>query len=133
MIVLVAAVGLALAGCTTTTGNTNYAGLPADSDIVGGSPATATGPQAFWVGEGDQIAVSVWGSSTCPPIGERISVVNDASSGNTIAIEMAKPTDQPCTMDLVPHTTQFWTPAEVSTTQPLKIQVAGESITLPPK
>ena len=36
-------------------------------------------------------------------------------------------------MDLVPHTTEFWTPENITTTQPLEITVLDQKVILPIK
>jgi hypothetical protein len=36
-------------------------------------------------------------------------------------------------MDFVPHTTVFWTPTDVTTTEPLTVEVAGTTVTVPIK
>ena len=36
-------------------------------------------------------------------------------------------------MDFAPYTTVFWTPLEVTTTEPLKVKVAGSTVTVPVK
>lgn len=119
----------------------NYSGAPVSdhegeaSGEEGGEGGDATGqPQAGWVGEGGQLSVTLWGSSTCPQVGERISVVEPAATGNRVAIELKQyPADQVCTMDLVPHTTVFWTPMDVTTTKPLVVEVQDTEITVPIK
>ncbi|MFF2275550.1 hypothetical protein [Agromyces sp. NPDC058126] len=92
------------------------------------------GPQAAWVGQGGQLAVTIWGSSTCPVVGESISVVEPAGEGNRVAIDLVeRPADEMCTMDLVPHTTVFWTPMNVTTTEPLVVEVQDTEVTVPVK
>jgi hypothetical protein len=44
-----------------------------------------------------------------------------------------RPEDEICTADFVPHTTLFWTPTDVSTTEPLTVEVSGYEITVPIK
>lgn len=97
-------------------------------------PAGAEGePTAVWLAQGAQLGVTVWGSSTCPPVGTRISVVEPQFEGNTVAISLKDYGDGACTMDLVPHTTVFWTPMNVTTTEPLTVQVAGTEVEVPVK
>jgi len=114
----------------------NYSGAPvSDHEGSGDEGGADTGePQAGWVGEGGQLSVTLWGSSTCPLVGEHISVVEPAATGNRVAIELKEyPANQVCTMDLVPHTTVFWTPMDVTTTKPLVVEVQGTEITVPIK
>ena len=67
-------------------------------------------------------------------MGEEIRVLEEADEGNRVAIDLVqRPDDEACTMDFVPHTTLFWTPYDVTTTEPLVVEVAGYEITVPLK
>lgn len=130
---VVAASVLLLTGCAPI-GNTptgDFPGFPegveVDSDVNVGEP------QAAWLGIGDKIAITIFGSSTCPYVGSAIHVEKQAGEGNAVSIEVPPLPDQPCTMDLVPHTTEFWTPQDVTTTEPLEITVMEQTIVLPTK
>ncbi len=136
--------GLAVAAIVTLTacapvGNTavsNYSGWPEVSmPGEGGSGELADGtPHAMWIGQGNKIAVITYGSSTCPQVGETIDVVAPAGQGNAVKVNLKQyPADQACTMDLVPHTTEFWTPQNITTTEPLEVEVAGSTVTVPIK
>lgn len=117
---------LGLAGCAAGIGpSEQYRGAPSGLDEV-----SLTGePQAFYVSDAAAIAVVLWGSSTCPPIGERMVVESPAADGNVVRVDVNKiADDQPCTRDLVPHTTVFPTPNDVTTTEPLTIRVADTEI-----
>jgi hypothetical protein len=92
------------------------------------------GLSAQWVGQGGQLAVTILGSSTCPNVGTRVNVIDPAGEGNRVSVDVAEiPADQVCTMDLVPHTTIFWSPVFVTTTEPLVVEVGDESVTVPVK
>ncbi len=85
---------------------------------------------ATYLENGVNFAVVLWGSSTCPPVGERLHVLPDEP--NAVRIDLREiPQDRPCTMDLVPHTTVFGT--KTSTVEPLVIHVGDETIELPVK
>jgi hypothetical protein len=89
---------------------------------------------AVWLQQGGQLAITTWGSSTCPVVGTDIRVVEPRGEGNTVEIvtkEYAE--DQVCTMDFVPYTTVFWTPLDVTTTEPLTVRIQGEEIEVPVK
>lgn len=129
----VLAVSLLLAGCTVTGPTENFSGLPDEEHITQEGGSEEDGLQAFWIEEGDQLAITISGSSTCPVVGSRISVVEPKGEGNTVAISTRPLPDQPCTMDFVPHTSMFWTPSKVTPAEPLVIQVDGREITLPVK
>jgi len=122
------AVVFALAGCAAGAASTvNYAGAPHGVD-----EESLTGEnQAFYVEDAGAIAVVLWGSSTCPPIGERMVVEEPAGEGNAVRVEVREiPGDQPCTRDLVPHTSVFVTPDDVTTTEPLTIRIDDAEIEL---
>ncbi|MCS5718329.1 hypothetical protein N1027_09270 [Herbiconiux sp. CPCC 205763] len=124
---------LLLAGCTVTGPTESFSGLPDEEHITQESEGGDDGLQAFWLEEGDSIAIAISGSSTCPVVGSRIRVVEPKGEGNTVAIDTVPLPDQPCTMDFVPHTSVFWTPSKVTPAEPLTIQVDGREIVLPVK
>jgi hypothetical protein len=89
---------------------------------------------AVWLQQGAKLAVTTWGSSTCPVVGTDIKVVAPAGEGNTVEIITKDyPDDQVCTMDLVPYTTEFWAPTDVSATEVLTVQIEGQEIEVPVK
>jgi len=91
-------------------------------------------PQVAWWEEGGQLALVVYGSSSCPTVGKEVRVLEEAGEGNRVAIDLVqRPEDEVCTMDIVPHTTLFWTPVEITTTEPLIVEVAGSEVTIPIK
>jgi hypothetical protein len=91
-------------------------------------------PVAIWWAEGGQIAVTISGSSSCPVVGKAIRVLEPAGEGNRVAIDLVqRPEDEICTMDFVPHTTLFWTPTDVTTIEPLIVEVAGFEVEVPVK
>lgn len=135
--VAVAAI-LTLSACTPVTNGaiTNYDGWPpVTMPGEGGSGTLADGtPHAMWIGEGDKIAVITFGSGNCPVVGTSIDVVAKAGQGNAVKITTEDVAKAPaCTMDLVAHTTEFWTPQAVTTTEPLKVEIQGTTVTIPVK
>ncbi|WP_074260013.1 hypothetical protein [Agromyces cerinus] len=138
-----------LSGCNPpSTPAEDFPGVPteADADVVdvdsGTDPAgdevempsSEDGPVVVWWADGGQLALTISGSSTCPVVGEQIRVLEPAGEGNRVAIDLVEqPADQVCTMDFVPHTTLFWTPTTVTTTEPLVVEVADTEVTVPVK
>ena len=138
-----------LSACNPPSGAAeNFPGVPteADADVVDvdsghddagdevEAPSYDDGPVVVWWADGGQLALTISGSSTCPVIGDQIRVLEPAGEGNRVAIDLVeRPEDEVCTMDLVPHTTLFWTPVTVTTTEPLVVEVAGEEIEVPVK
>ncbi|WP_448811048.1 hypothetical protein [Agromyces bauzanensis] len=115
----------------------NYSGLPVSDhagDAEGNEGAAEGAVSATWLKQGGQIAVTIPGSSTCPVVGSDIRVLDEAGEGNRVAVDVVeRDEDEVCTMDLVPHTTVFWTPVTVTTTEELTVEVVGESVTVPVK
>jgi hypothetical protein len=125
---------LALAGCNPGPRSIEtFAGLPDEHDVSGSSEELPEGPQVAWVQDGGRLAVTIWGSSTCPTVGTDLHVVKPAGEGNSVKVDLAPPSDGVCTMDLVPHTTMFWTPLNVTTTEPLTVEIGKETVELPTK
>ena len=107
---------------------------PAEEEVEGPTWEESDQPQVAWWEEGGQLALVVYGSSTCPTVGQEIRVLEPAGEGNRVAIDLVqRPDDEVCTMDFVPHTTIFWTPVEVTTTEPLIVEVAGYDVEVPIK
>ena len=107
---------------------------PAEGETEGGQFTETDEPQVAWFEEGGQIALVMYGSSTCPSVGKEIRVLEKAGEGNRVAIDLVqRPEDEICTADFVPHTTLFWTPVDVTTTEPLVVEVAGSEVEIPIK
>lgn len=123
--VLAIAAVLALAGCASGMPTENYPGGPAEGRGDGHGETELTGePQAVYLVNAGAIAITLWGSSTCPTVGERMVVEEPAGEGNAVRVETREiPEETPCTMDLVPHTTVFATPSGVTTTEPLTVRI----------
>lgn len=106
----------------------------AEEEVEGPTFEESEHPQVAWWEEGGQLALVVYGSSSCPTVGREIHVLEEAGEGNRVAIDLViRPEDEICTMDFVPHTTLFWTPVEVTTTEPLIVEVAGTEVEVPIK
>ena len=65
------------------------------------------GALRLWLAGGEQIALTLYGSSGCPPVGDTMRV---ASSNSLVVSVVPIPPDQACTADYAPHTTVFATP-----------------------
>ncbi|QAY73091.1 hypothetical protein ET445_06750 [Agromyces protaetiae] len=113
----------------------HFAGLPPASEDADAPETPGTdqaAPIAQWLEQGGKIAVTTFGSSTCPAYGTGIEVVEPRGVGNTIEMSVRK-WDGVCTMDLVPHTTVFWTPMNIATYEDLTVLVEGQEVTVPAK
>ena len=87
-------------------------------------------PQAFYVSDGGAIAVVLWGSSTCPPIADRMVVDAPKREGNTVTVSVREDFEGPCTLDLAPHTSVFVTPTDIATFEPLTINVGNAEVVI---
>lgn len=115
---------------------TDYPGVPTieHGDGEGHEIDVADGLSAMWLENGGKIAVTTFGSSSCPVVGTDISVVEPAGEGNTVEIAVAGfDENTPCTMDLAPHTTEFWTPMNVTTTEELTVMMNEQTVQVPIK
>lgn len=115
---------LALAGCAqnSTKPITDYKGEPKG---VEAPPSSAGGaPFSVWLKSGDQFTVTLYGSSTCPPIASRFKLTGHNKIELTVA---GPPKGRPCTMDYVPHTTVFATPNTID--RHSNVAVTGQGLT----
>lgn len=127
---------LALAGCAASGGErpaTDYAGVPAEFPTGGADNIGDGTPHALWVQDGARLAVVTYGSSSCPFVGESLRVVAPAGQGNIVRVTLSTiPPNQMCTADFGPHTTEFLTPANITTTESLRVDIDGVSVDIPP-
>ena len=116
---------LALASCAQNPHGskaiTDYPGQPKGAETSAGN--TGEAPFSVWLQGGDRFAVTLDGSSTCPPVATEFRVTGD----NRIALTVPNPNDkgQICTMDLVPHTTVFSTPKAIDRNADVSITGQG--------
>ena len=117
----------ALAGCTGAPNRPveDYAGEPKGVD----APASSAGGAswAVWLDDGDQFAIVLYGSSTCPPKVQNVT----ASADDMIAATLAPAPGGICTRDFVPHTTVFATPDRITKTGEVKVVLADSTLILP--
>lgn len=81
--------------------------------------------RAAWLEQGGKIAVTTFGSSSCPIVGTGIKVVEPAGQGNVVEVSVVQTGGEICTMDFAPHTTVFWTPMNITTTEELTVRATG--------
>lgn len=115
---------LALAGCAqnSTKPVTDYKGEPKGVE----APASSAGgaPFSVWLKGGDQFTVTLYGSSTCPPIASRFKLTGH----NKVELTIPQPDKKKiCTMDYVPHTTVFATPNTID--RHSDVSVTGQGLT----
>lgn len=90
-------------------------------------------PVVQYLQDGGRLAITIWGSSTCPVVPTDLRVTAEAGEGNAVEAVLPEPEEGPCTMDFVPHTTVFSTPADVTTTEELEVTVGDAVVTVPVK
>ena len=150
---------LLLSGCAPGSGPVeNFPGLPVldeEAEAAGDAEDTEEGgetedeaeegsaeevpeptcdePYVQYLEDGGRLAITIWGSSTCPIVLTDLRVTAEAGEGNAVEAVLPEPEDGPCTMDFVPHTTVFSTPADVTTTEPLEVTIGDAVVTVPIK
>ncbi|MGR2752955.1 hypothetical protein [Agromyces arachidis] len=149
---------LLLAGCAPGAPVEDFAGLPVvdeDTEAEGEASETEEGgptddeaeegeaeelpdptgdePVVQYLNDGGRLAITIWGSSTCPVVPSELRVTAEAGEGNAVEAVLPQPPNRPCTMDFVPHTTIFSTPMDVTTTQPLEVTIGDQVVTVPIK
>lgn len=115
-IVASAVLGLAftLGACATPP-----AATPDEGTVQSPAPGDVTDPQlgAAWLDGGKHIALVTYGSSSCVPVADTVTL-----EGDTIKVEFVEPpADQMCTADFAPRATVFATPEGADPTTDLKI------------
>ena len=68
-------------------------------------------PLAGWVDRPRRFGLTVWGSSSCPPVPTRI----EATGSDRVNITFEQAGDKVCTADLAPTTHEFTVPAGADT------------------
>lgn len=125
--VALVAAALTLTGCTGAAIKPvqEYSGEPKGVD----APASSAGGAAWavWMQNGGQIAIVLYGSSTCPP---KVASITAASSTRVTAM-LAPAPGGVCARDYVPHTTIFPTPSTVKTSKDVSVVLPDATLTLP--
>lgn len=119
-IVATAVLGLAftLGACATPP-----AATPDEGTVQTPAPDDLTDPQmsAAWLDGGKHIALVTYGSSSCVPVADTVTL-----EGDTVTVEFVEePADRMCTADFAPRATVFATPEGADPTTKLNIVAAG--------
>jgi hypothetical protein len=99
-----------------------YAGAPngAEPSRRGGRIVPAT---ASWLDHYRRIQITVWGSGSCPAVGDHARYAND---GNTLTLTLRiYPPGRQCTTDVAPATTVLPVPRCVRGADEFKVTVQG--------
>lgn len=119
-----AGVVVALAGCSTNSTHavSDYRGEPQGVDA---GPASAGGaPFSVWLKNGDQFTITLYGSSTCPPVATKFTLIGK----NTMTVTVPNPApNTKCTRDYTPHTTVFNTPNTID--RHSKVTITAQKMT----
>jgi len=112
-------VTLALTACSgaPTAPAENYKGEPRGVE----APARSAGgaEYAMWLGKGDRFAVTLYGSSSCPPVAATMRV----AGANKVDVVLKPSPKRACTADYAPHTSVFDTPSAIRIGTPVHITV----------
>ncbi|MET0843095.1 MAG: hypothetical protein ABWY23_04560 [Mycetocola sp.] len=117
-----------LSGCAAspTAPVEDFTGVPDVADGV--VELDDNGAGGAWLDDGSTFAVTLSGSSTCPPRATGYSVTGE----NTVTVTVEKiPDDKACTADFSPHTTVFKTEDELDPTEDLTVNVDSKTVTIP--
>jgi hypothetical protein len=110
----------------------SYHGTPtsAAGEVVYATEAGGDQPvaAAAWTTSGE-LAITTWGSGSCPYLVESLEVVGPQQLHAVI-----EPIpDRPCTMDLGPTTSVVRLPVGVNPDQPIRLDVRDAELLLPPR
>ncbi|MGO4535936.1 hypothetical protein [Leifsonia sp. 2MCAF36] len=116
-----------LTGCGTQPSRPleDYSGEPKGIE----APASSAGGASWaaWLEDGSQLAIVLYGSSTCPPKVQNVTATDE----RTIRATLAPAPGGICTHDFVAHTTVFGTPDHVAKTGQVKVVLPDTTLTLP--
>lgn len=141
--VLLTAALLAVGGCAAGRDAQDGSRPPAPAPMSPTVP-TAPGktlevlpppPPVAWAGDGDRLAVTTNGSSSCPLGPTDVAVVGDQQLRVDVAFLF--PDREWCTADIAPRTTEIEVPDGISADEPLTVILDGEGgaeerVVLPP-
>lgn len=93
-----------------------------------GDNPSQTDPTVAWVNDGDFLAITTWGSSTCPTV-----PVSWLTTNRTLSVETAelRADEGSCTTTRTPFTTIFEVPMGIDATLDLPVTIDGAATTLP--
>ncbi|MET1033668.1 MAG: hypothetical protein ABWX68_00305 [Arthrobacter sp.] len=112
---------LLLAACSGTPYEDSHRGLPESV-----APGDTGEPFAVWTDHPDRFAVVLYGSSSCPPRPESLSL----EGPDTIILTLEDPPSGPCTADLAPTTYDFAAPAGLQAGADVTIRMGASTLTL---
>lgn len=106
-VITMAAAALLLAGCSEAPAGAvaDYAGEPHGVD----APARSAGgaEYAVWLDKGARFALTLYGSSSCPPVADTMRV----TGANRVKVTLKPAPKGACTSNYAPHTSVFDTPS----------------------
>lgn len=116
---------------SSTARATSYRGTPTSA---AGSVVYATEPRsdqyvaaAAWT-TGGELAITTWGSGSCPYLVESLDVVGPQQ----LRAVIEPSPDGPCTTDFGPTTSVVRLPAGINASQPIQLEVRAAELQLPP-
>ena len=122
------ALALMLGGCTSGLASTTYEGIP-DGAVYGeNSGDMLDGVRVGWLDDGALIALTTYGSSSCPVPPDALAV----SEPDALTITLGSSFGLFCTADMHATTYEIPTPTEVDTFSQVQVDVDGLALELPP-
>lgn len=132
--VILAVVALTVCACGTARDDRN-AGTPGPLPVVPGPTVPAEPgrtlevlpppPPVAWADDGERLAVTTSGSSSCPLGPTGVEVVGTQEVRVDVAFLF--PDRDPCTADIAPTTTEIEVPDGISADEPLTVILEAES------
>lgn len=118
-----AALALVLTGCSQSASGPveHYKGEPKGVE----APARSAGGAVYavWMEKGARFAITLYGSSSCPPVAATYRV----SGANKVKVTLEKPPARACTADYAPHTSVFETPSAIRIGTDVAITIVSAS------
>ena len=105
---------------------------PAEGETEGSEFVESDGPQVAWFEEGGRSPSSCTAAPPARTVGGRSACSRRPARATASRSTSCSARDEICTADFVPHTTVFWTPVDVTTTD-LMVEVAGSEVQVPIK
>ncbi|MGG7507170.1 hypothetical protein [Plantibacter sp. YIM 135249] len=115
---------LLLAGCSGAPFSSDYAGVPTNAPNESSNDPSANTPVAVWTTDGTSIALTTFGSSSCPAAPTKVEVV----SATKLSMPLKATGGEVCTADFAPHTYEIPKPDGIDASKSITIDF-GHTLT----
>jgi hypothetical protein len=113
-----ASVACSLSGCSASVFDRSYVGFPPQSEFDLLSPT----PQLMWLENGEIIAMSIIGSSSCPAEPKSLTVIDPTS----ISIRIEATGGPACTADMAAMTYEFRRPEGIADDSTITVDLGNK-------